>query len=122
MPITATFQRTFQCAGLSFNTTRQVSADVAAPFSVALAAAKVGQLTTRTDNNTGVLTMAGGHGILNGDRLDVYWTGGSRRGMSVTGVSTNLVTIDLGAGDNLPTNLTNVTAMVPDVETLAVPG
>lgn len=90
---------------------------------VTVPAAKVGQLTTRTDADTGVLTMAGGHGLQQGDRLDVYW--GSffgRRGMTITNVDTNLVSVDGGAGDDLPTNLTAITAAVPVQETFACDG
>lgn len=91
-----------------------------------LAAAKVGQLTTRTDNDTGTLTMNPGHGIGTGNRLDVYWTEGgvkgARRGMTVGTVSGDSVPIDGGAGDNLPTNLTAVTAQVPASENFAVVG
>lgn len=90
-----------------------------------VAAAKTGQLTTRTDNDTGVLTMAGGHGIITGNLVDVYWTVGgvnfSRTGMTAT-VAVNAVTVDGGSGDNLPTNLTNVTAMVPHSEDLSCVG
>lgn len=83
-----------------------------------LPAAKTGQLTTRTDNDTGTLTMTAGHGIVTGNRLDVYWvnadgTPGKRYGMTVGTVATNSVPIDGGAGDILPPNPTNVTAQVP---------
>lgn len=62
---------------------------------------KAGTLTTRTDNNTGIATLAAGHGIVTSDIVDVYWAGGRRYGMSAT-VSGNDVTIDGGSGDNLP--------------------
>lgn len=87
-----------------------------------LPAAKTGQLTTRTDNDTGTLSMAGGHGILDGDRLDVYWSGGHRRGMTVGTVAGNSVPVDGGAGDNLPTNLTSITAAVPSEEEFLATG
>jgi hypothetical protein len=87
-----------------------------------LAAAKVGQLTTRTDNDTGTLTMVTGHGITTGAILDVYWDGGYRANMVVGTVATNSVPIDGGSGDNLPTNLTAITAMVPSVETVVIVG
>src|SRR4051794_23760974 len=122
MPINATFQRTFQVAGQSYNTSRQVQANAANPYSVDLPAAKTGQLTTHTDNTTGTLTMAGGHGITTGARLDVYWTGGSRRGVTVGTVATNSVPFSGGAGDNLPLVNTNVTAMVPVSESITGPG
>ena len=76
-------------------------------------AAKVGSLTTRTDANTGTLTMAASHGITTGAKLDLYWVGGKRLGMTVGTVATNSVPIDLGAGTDLPTLNTAITAMVP---------
>jgi hypothetical protein len=84
-----------------------------------LAAAKTGTLTTRTDNNTGTLTMAPGHGITTGQRLDVYWTDPTtglamcQYGVTAGTVATNSVPIDLGVGDNLPLVNTAVTVMVP---------
>lgn len=78
--------------------------------------AKVGQLTTRTDNDTGVVTFVTGHGIITSDKVDLFWNlagvPGSRRNMTAT-VSGDLVTLDGGSGDNLPANLSAVTGMVP---------
>jgi len=85
-----------------------------------IGAAKSGSLTTRTDNNTGVLTMNTGHGITTGQRLDVYWSDGLRYGMTVGTVSVNSVPIDLGGGDNLPVLNTAITAMVPQQEEFTV--
>jgi hypothetical protein len=100
----------------SFSFSRTVSADGFTVKDPTLAAAKVGQLTTRTDDNTGTLTMDSGHGITTGARLDLYWTGGRRYNITVGTVATNSVPIDLGAGDALPANLTAITAMVPQSE------
>jgi hypothetical protein len=91
-----------------------------------MAAAKTGVLTTRTDDNTGSLTMTGGHGITTGQRLDVYWTlagvNYARRGMTVGTVSTNVVPIDGGAGDVLPAAASSITAMVPVQELVGFVG
>ena len=72
-----------------------------------LPAGKAGSLSTRTDDNTGVATLGAGHGFQTGDKVDVFWAAGSRYGMSAT-VSGNDVTIDLGGGDNLPDQGTNL--------------
>jgi hypothetical protein len=85
-------------------------------------AAKVGQLTTRTDADTGILTMTSGHGITTGAKLDVFWATGSRRNLTVGTVATNSVPIDGGSGDDLPENLTAVTAMVPVEKPFTVNG
>jgi len=70
---------------------------------VTLPAGKAGTLSTRTDDNTGIATLALGHGITDADTVDVYWVGGCRYGMTVTAYDTTTVSIDLGAGDNFPT-------------------
>lgn len=87
-------------------------------FDESLLAAKIGTLTTRTDDNTGTLTMNAGHGIVTGNRLDVYWTDAAgvvkcRRGMTVGTVATNSVPIDGGEGDVLPAAAFAIRAMVP---------
>lgn len=88
-----------------------------------VAAANQGELTVRTDANTGTLTMdSGAHGIITGDRLDVYWSGGSRYGMTVGTVSGTTVPIDGGTGDDLPALNSDVFAAVPNVGTLSVVG
>lgn len=108
--------------GRSANSQSTVSAEGLVSKEVTVAAAKVGQLTTRTDANTGTLTMSGGHGITDGDVIDIYWTGGSQRGATVGTVATNSVPIDGGIGDDLPTNLTAITACVRVEEALAATG
>lgn len=87
-----------------------------------LDAAKVGQLTTRTDDTTGTLTMSSGHGITTAAVIDLYWTGGVRYGVVVGTVATNSVPISGGSGDNLPTNMTAVTAVVQKSINLAIDG
>ena len=76
----------------------------------ALVAAQTGTLSTRTDDNTGVATLSTGHGILTNDVVDVYWDGGVRFGMLAT-VSGNAVSLEGGAGDNLPAQDAAVTVV-----------
>lgn len=89
-----------------------------------LGPAKTGALTTRTDANTGTLTMDTGHGITTGDRLDVYWSidgvNYCQRGITAGTVSGNSVPIDSGVGDDLPVVDTEITAMVPAMWTGSV--
>lgn len=94
-----------------------VSADMTPRAPITLTAAKVGQLTTRGSNTAGTLTMAAGHGFTTAAKLDIYWAGGRRYNVTIGTVSVNSVPFTLGAGDNLPDNLTAVTAMIPHVET-----
>jgi hypothetical protein len=85
-------------------------------------AAKTGTLSTRTDNTDGELTMTAGHGITTGQIIDLYWTGGVRFGVVVGTVATNAVPISGGAGDNLPTASTAITAVVQLSVNLAIDG
>lgn len=87
-----------------------------------LSAAKIGALTTRTDDNTGTLTMNSGHGFTDGQILDVYWSGGVQRNVVIGTVSTNSVPIDSGIGDNLPADETEITAVVQQSINLAIDG
>ena len=73
------------------------------PIDDTLAVGSQGELTTRTDDDTGVVTTdAAGHGIEVADYVDVHWSGGSRAHMEVTNVSDTAITVDGGSGDNLP--------------------
>lgn len=85
-----------------------------------LPAAKTGNLTTRTSDSVGTLTMDAGHGIITGDRLDLYWNGGMRYGITVGTVAGDSVPITGGAGDVLPDDESEITAMVPQVEDFVV--
>jgi len=70
---------------------------------VSLPAAKAGTLSTRTDDDTGILTVESGHGITDTDTVDVFWSGGVRYGVDVTATTATTIEIDAGSGDNLPT-------------------
>lgn len=87
-----------------------------------LDAAKPGDLTTRTDDNTGTLTMDSGHGFTDGQVIDIYWSGGVQRSAVIGTVATNSVPFDSGIGDNLPADETAITAVVQKSINLAIDG
>lgn len=62
-----------------------------------------GSLSARTGNTEGTATLGANHGITTGLLVDLYWTGGSRRGVTVGTVAGTSVPFSLGSGDNLPT-------------------
>lgn len=103
----------FQFPGYAFSSdaTNAVSyvgnivAEVVVP---ALVAAQTGTMTNKVDANTGDITLSTGHGILTADVVDVYFPAGVRYGMTAT-VAVNVVTVDLGAGVDLPVNTTACT-------------
>ena len=117
-------------AGKTFPRNATITAEATLAREITLPVAKVGQLTTRTDADTGTLTMNTGHGITTGQIIDIYWeeagVRGNRRGVTVGTVSVDSVPFGAigveGSGDALPTNLTAVTVQVVDTETLDLVG
>ena len=83
------------------------SGDSKIELEVSLPAGTAGTLSTRTDDNTGVVTVSS-HSITISDTVDIYWSGGRRYGVDVTAQDATTISIDLGAGDNLPTATTSV--------------
>ncbi len=93
----------------SFNRT----ADGGSAREVSIPAGKAGTLSTRTDNETGTLTLGSGHGIVTGQIIDLYWATGARYGITVGTVSGSSVPIgadNSGSGSNLPTAATAIVA------------
>ncbi len=107
-----TYALIVSAAGISIqsNVTRTASLGIE-PVDTDLPAGKTGTLSTRTDDDTGVATLSAGHGVQTGDKADVFWADGVRYGMACT-VAGNDVTLDQGAGDNLPTEDTDVVVSV----------
>lgn len=82
-------------------------------FVIPLPAGKDGDLTTRTSDTVGELTMdSASHGITTGAIIDIYWSGGVRYGVTVGTVSGTAVPFSLGSGDNLPADETAIVATV----------
>lgn len=78
-------------------------------------AAQPGVLTTHTTDTTGSLTMTNSaHGIITGQRIDVYWAGGQCYGAVAGTVSGNVVPIaSVSGGADLPASSTAVTVGIP---------
>lgn len=103
--------------------TREFEAEGGITQEVTLPAAQAGSLTTRTDDNTGTITMSdGAHTIETGDVVDVYWDGGVQYSVSVGTVSGTSVPIDLGVGDNLPAQDTAVKIVPQKTVNVAIDG
>jgi hypothetical protein len=83
------------------------SEDGAGQWSPRLPAGKKSTNWTKTDSDTGTATLADGHGIQTGDKVDIFWTGGRRYNMTAS-VSGDNVTVDVGSGDDLPASGTAV--------------
>lgn len=131
MPYTITREVKTQVDGRSVNVPTTLNADVilggvdrsgvnAVPVS------KTGDLTTRTNNTDGTITLDPGHGLVTG-RFDLYWTvggvAGKRRGVAGT-VTGDSLAISGGAGDNLPAQGSEILSANPvsEVLNIAIPG
>ncbi len=75
---------------------------------IALPAGKSGSLTARSAADVGQVDLAAGHGILVGDQVDVYWSGGQAHLFDVSAVNGDVVSIEYGGGDDLPAQGTAV--------------
>ena len=106
----------------SINQSKIRTGDDLIDLQVTLPAGKSGTLTTRTDDNTGIVTVASGHGITGSDTVDVYWAAGRRYGVDVTATDATTISIDLGAGDNLPAASTAVVIVKQVVVNKAIDG
>jgi hypothetical protein len=98
-------------SGLGGNIAQNIprSANAGGIREVELPPGKPGTLTTRADSNTGTITMNdAGHGITTGAQVDVYWAGGVQYNVTVGTVVGTSVPIDLGSGDDLPSEDTAV--------------
>jgi hypothetical protein len=92
-----------QIAGLTFSGQSTRTGDAATALTPALPAGFAGALTTRSDGTGGVVTLEdSGHGLTDQDTVDVYWSDGSARGGSISGVNGAEVTIAGLTGDDLP--------------------
>lgn len=107
----ASLKTTGTIGGIAFNGAVTRSAPTVLTVNEDIPGTKAGTLTTRTDATNGVITMSSGHGLTNGQIINLYWTGGSRKGITVS-ISTNALTITGGTGDNLPSNNTALTVGV----------
>lgn len=101
----STYSMQLSAGGLTVGSGSQVvNGDTNNPLEVTIPAAKAGTLTTRTDNDTGIVTVASGHGITDTDTVDVYDADGQllRKDMDVTAVTSTTISINAGSGSNLP--------------------
>lgn len=124
MAVELRHRTTITGGGVSLNTSQIArSASAGITLDEELPIARAGTLTTRSDDNTGTITMASGsHTIATGNVVDIYWAGGVQYGVTVGTVSTTSVPIDLGIGDNLPIANTVVTVVPQTTINIAIDG
>ena len=125
MPHTVTRAVSVNINGVAFNVNQSLTpdnilGDVNKSGVNAIPGVKAGTLTVRTNDTVGTITLNPGHGLVTG-RIDLYWTGGKRRGVTGT-VTGDSLAITGGAGDNLPALNSAINAVNPVSETFNVNG
>ena len=68
-----TFTRTITGGGINLQDTESVTGEARRSANPTVAGAKTGTLSTRTSDTAGTLTLETGHGITDGQRIDIYW-------------------------------------------------
>lgn len=111
MTMGASVQKSVSLGGKTFNGSVSYTAQNSLAAEDSIPAAKTGTLTVRTDADTGSITGQSGHGIITGDKISIFWDTGFRYNVTVGTVSTNVIPIDLGDGDDLPIATTALTIM-----------
>ena len=114
--------RSTKILGRTINDSKNITVDSAVVTSKTVSAAVAAQLTTRTSDSVGVITLPAGHGIATGSKVDLYWGTTNLRTYADAAVVGNALTLSNGAGDVLPTNLTSITVAVVNVEPFSLDG
>jgi hypothetical protein len=70
---TLTFSRTISGGGINAVDSENVTGDLRIAANPTVLQARPGVLTTRASDTAGTLTMESGHGIITGQRIDIYW-------------------------------------------------
>lgn len=128
MPYTLTADKNFSLGGKQYLHQEVIENSPLEGSAELIPVAQPGILTTRTDLDTGSLTMdSASHGIATGNKIDLYWTNadgtiGSRRGMTVGAVAGVVVPIDLGLGADLPVAATVIQAAVVQAFDVTITG
>jgi hypothetical protein len=107
---TASYGVSLSVGGVSLQKSVNRTGDHPNSYEVSLPAAEGGNLSTRTNDTDGDITMDdGGHSITTGATIDIFWSGGRRYGVTVGTVSGTTVPISGGTGDVLPSASTLLT-------------
>ncbi len=118
MSVTTTANKTQSLGGVQFNDQTEILSDGMIVHEEIIPAGNPSELTTRTSDTVGELTMDNaGHTINTGNRLDLYWEESGvkkrRRDVLAGTVVGTAVPFTLGSGDILPSTSTNIVASVP---------
>lgn len=109
------FRITGSVGGKDFGgtTTRAGESETNFESATPLPAGVEGELTTRTDDDNGVITLPAGHGLTDGD-YNLFWPDGIRRTVAAT-IVTNAMTLVGGVGEDDPLPALNTDIVVSKI-------
>jgi len=123
MTISASIRQSSSLGGVSFGESQTLTADGQIVHDVSVPAAQTGDLSTRTSDTQGEITMdESAHTITTGARVCLFWAGGSRRDVTVGTVSGADVPFSGGLGDALPIATTEIFVSLPEELDIFVDG
>ena len=104
---TVTEKHEFNVGGVGYASTRTFTASGQVLLNLSSGAelplGLAGTLSTRTDDDTGVVTLTAGHGITTDDTVDIYFDDGVAYAGDVISAAATTITVDLLSGTELPT-------------------
>jgi hypothetical protein len=102
MPATAVTTINTVIAGVTLTSTITRNEEAAERISLDMPVGIAGTLTTRTDADTGIATVASGHGITTSDTVCVFFADGSKQNCDVTAVTSTTISFTSADGTDLP--------------------
>ena len=98
----ANYTQSLTVAGLSMAATSGRTASSATSVEEPLPAGQQGALSGSDLSAAGTITLTAAPTVAPADSVDLYWDGGTRRGVTVASVTDNAITVSGGDGDNMP--------------------
>jgi len=124
MPVQGVYNISGSVQGRSYNVQTNVNSNAALQLDESCVVGNSGVLTTRTNNSVGEVTAnSNAHTIVTSAVVDLYWTTGSRRGITVGTVSGTAIPLtNSGSGDNLPVVNSNVVVSTVSIVNTSIVG
>ena len=112
MPLQLQYTATVSGLGLTITQPVTRTGDGGLAREISVPVGVTGTLTTRTDANTGTITLDESASVTTGANVDIYWDGGVQYNVTVGTVSGTSCPFDSGIGDDLPSTSTAVVISV----------
>lgn len=119
MNIKGRVQKVITIGGENFNQNTTPVGDGVVVTKVLVPAAEHSLMLTKTADDEGAISVPIS-GVLNSDLVDIWWTGGLRRGMTAEMDSMGNIAISGGNGDALPAENTAVLISIPIIRKLGI--